>query len=231
MDTRLSALAVLAAMKGSLLQFCSIFRRPSIWTLRPRVAGTLESDSQVVLPAQLGAPCSLCYLFFLCSLCNDGQRAALGSYSASQAATTALVGGDTSSSRSLLTNTATTARERRRWCERQREGRERDVPRTTGDRRPCLRGRGRRLRLRWPGRWFCQPRSITRLPGPSPRGVVPAWRRRRGRHRCQEPSSSLQKKKEQEEKQRKAGVRPAGGGVAPGVLGARSGAPWVKEEE
>ena len=40
MDTRLSALAVLAAMKGSLLQFCSIFRPPSTWTLRPSVAGT-----------------------------------------------------------------------------------------------------------------------------------------------------------------------------------------------
>ena len=26
--------------EGSLLQFCSIFRPPSIWTLRPRVAGT-----------------------------------------------------------------------------------------------------------------------------------------------------------------------------------------------
>ena len=31
---------LLAAMKGSSLQFCSIFRPPSIWTLRPRVAGT-----------------------------------------------------------------------------------------------------------------------------------------------------------------------------------------------
>ena len=30
----------LAAMRGSLLQFCSIFRPPSFWTLRPRVAGT-----------------------------------------------------------------------------------------------------------------------------------------------------------------------------------------------
>ena len=31
---------LLAAMKGSSLQFCSIFRPPSIWTSRPRVAGT-----------------------------------------------------------------------------------------------------------------------------------------------------------------------------------------------
>ena len=31
---------MMAAMRGSLLQFCSIFRPPSIWTLRPRVAGT-----------------------------------------------------------------------------------------------------------------------------------------------------------------------------------------------
>ena len=31
---------MVAAMRGSLLQFCSIFRPPSIWTLRPRVAGT-----------------------------------------------------------------------------------------------------------------------------------------------------------------------------------------------
>ena len=40
MDSRLSALAGLAAMKGGLLQFCGIFLPPSIWTLRPRVAGT-----------------------------------------------------------------------------------------------------------------------------------------------------------------------------------------------
>ena len=31
---------MVAAMRSSLLQFCSIFREPSIWTLRPRVAGT-----------------------------------------------------------------------------------------------------------------------------------------------------------------------------------------------
>ena len=29
-----------------------------------------------------------------------------------------------------------------------------------------LQGRGRRLRLRWPGRWVRQPRSVTWLPGP-----------------------------------------------------------------
>ena len=31
---------MVAALRDSLLQFCSIFRPPSIWTLRPRVAGT-----------------------------------------------------------------------------------------------------------------------------------------------------------------------------------------------
>ena len=31
---------MVAARRGGLLQFCSIFRPPSIWTLRPRVAGT-----------------------------------------------------------------------------------------------------------------------------------------------------------------------------------------------
>ena len=28
------------SVEGCVLQFCSIFRPPSIWTLRPRVAGT-----------------------------------------------------------------------------------------------------------------------------------------------------------------------------------------------
>ena len=36
----LCMVGMLAAMRGSLPQFCSIFRPPSIWTLRPRVAGT-----------------------------------------------------------------------------------------------------------------------------------------------------------------------------------------------
>ena len=31
---------MVAALRGRLMQFCSIFRPPSIWTLRPRVAGT-----------------------------------------------------------------------------------------------------------------------------------------------------------------------------------------------
>ena len=33
--------AMVAATRGSLLQFCSFFRPPSTWTLSPRVAGTL----------------------------------------------------------------------------------------------------------------------------------------------------------------------------------------------
>ena len=37
---QLCMVGMAAAMRGSLLQFCSIFRPPSIWTLRPRVAGT-----------------------------------------------------------------------------------------------------------------------------------------------------------------------------------------------
>ena len=37
---QLCMVGMVAAMRGSLLQFCSIFRPPSIWTLRPRVAGT-----------------------------------------------------------------------------------------------------------------------------------------------------------------------------------------------
>ena len=45
---------LVAALRGSLLQFCSIFRPPSIRTLRPRVAGT---PGVCVLPHQSGASC------------------------------------------------------------------------------------------------------------------------------------------------------------------------------
>ena len=38
---------LVAATRGSLLEVSSIFRPPSIWTLRPRVAGRRESGSQV----------------------------------------------------------------------------------------------------------------------------------------------------------------------------------------
>ena len=37
---QLCMVCLVAAMRGSLLQFCSIFRPPSIWTRRPRAAGT-----------------------------------------------------------------------------------------------------------------------------------------------------------------------------------------------
>ena len=76
----------------------------------------------------------------------------------------------------LPTTTAMTARGRRRWWSA-RGGRDRDVPRPTGT-RTCLRGLGRRLRQRWLARWVQQSRSVTWLPGSSPRGVVASWRRR-----------------------------------------------------
>ena len=81
------------------------------------------------------------------------------------------IGGDTSSSQSLQssplpTTTAMTVRGRRRWWSargRRRQGAKRITPH--GDRRPCLGGCGRRLRLRWPGRRWWQPRAVTWLPG------------------------------------------------------------------
>ena len=110
-------------------------------------------------PPQPPPPCcSLCYLHFLvsCDLCDDGQWAALGSCSASEAATAALV---------VVTRAAALHGAR---GQPPGPGRRQGARRTTphGDRRPCLRGCGRRLRLRWPGRRVRQPRAVTWLPAP-----------------------------------------------------------------
>ena len=112
---------------------------------------------------------ALCVTFiFWCRVTffDDGQRAALGSCSASEAATTALV---------VATRAAVDrcgpgccdaplhgARRQPSGPER-RQGARRTTPH--GDRRPCLRGCGRRLRLRWPVRRVRQPRAVTWLPG------------------------------------------------------------------